>query len=220
MIKAIIFDFDGLMIDTETPWYDAYCKVFEEYGVDLPLELWVKVVGTTFAAFDPIHYLEEQTGKSIDRTIIFAKTKKYHDQLMKEKDLREGVRTYLDEAKQKGLRIGLATSSNRAWIAPYLEKYNLRHYFDHITTSDDVEKVKPDPALYLKTVQGLSVDANHAIAFEDSLNGLIAAKAAGLHCVIVPNQVTQFLPFSNYDLRLTSMEDVSLDHVIRTIESR
>lgn len=116
MIKAVVFDFDGLIIDTESPWYDAYRAAFQDYGVDLPLELWLKCVGTTFAAFDPIVYLEEQSGGTIDRNEIFAKTRKRHDQIMQEKGLREGVQSYLEDAAAKGLRIGLATSSSRAWI--------------------------------------------------------------------------------------------------------
>lgn len=120
-------------------------------------------------------------------------------------------------AKKLNLKIGLASSSRISWIEPYLTKHHLAHYFDSICTADHVENVKPDAELYLQSINKLNVAANEAISFEDSLNGFRAAKAAGLHCVIVPNELTKDFEFSDYDLIMSSMKDKELNEVIDTI---
>ena len=217
MIKAVIFDFDGLIVDTESAWYEAFKDVFRQYGVDLPLPLWARCIGTTFEAFDPFAYLEEQLQRKIDKEAVDQKTKERHDFLMASRGLRPGVRQYLEAAKRQHLGIGLASSSSRSWVEPYLKQYGIIQYFDAILTADHVKKVKPDPELYLKALSSLNVKGEEAVAFEDSLNGLRAAKAAGLYCVVVPNQVTDFMPFENHDLKLGSMEELPLEQVIAAI---
>ena len=214
MIKAVIFDFDGLIIDTETPWYEAYKEVFSSYHIELPVEIWAECIGTTFHVFNPMDYLEERLGRAVDRDEIKKETKTRYSDKMKGQNVRPGVVNYLKEAKNEGLRIGLASSSTRNWVESYLSEHELNQYFEVINTSDDVSKVKPDPELYINTMTSLQVEGNETVVFEDSLNGLRAAKAAGAHCVIVPNQVTAFMPFENYDLRLGSMAEMPLREVI------
>lgn len=219
-IRAIVFDFDGLIIDTETPWYQAYKEVFATYDVDLPLEVWGKVIGTTFDVFDPIEYLQKQAGQNVDRKEIVAATRIIFDEIMSTQQLRLGVLRYLQTAQKLGLKIGLATSSNRRWIDTYFERYDLGHYFETIMTADDVDEVKPNPALYLQAMDALGVQGHETIVFEDSLNGLRAAKAAGAYCVVVPNRVTSFMTFEKHDLRISSMGDVTLENILTRIETR
>jgi len=214
MIKALIFDFDGTIIDTETPWYLAYKEVYQRYGVDLPLEVWGACIGTSFDVFNPFEYLKKESGQSIDPNHIRAETKVIFQQLMKEQGTRPGVVPYLAKAKELGLSVGLASSSNRKWIESYLSSLELTHYFDTVVTSDEVEKVKPDPELYLRAMASLQVKGEETIAFEDSKNGLNAAKDAGAYCVIVPNQVTSYMNFENYDLRISSMDEVELSSIL------
>ena len=220
MIKAIVFDFDGLIIDTETPSYYAFKEVYEEYGVKLELETYAQCIGTTFSAFNPFNYLEECLGSAIDHEEVRARFNDKHHKLLQVEKLRPGVIDYLQSAKAAGLKIGLATSSSVSWIDPYFERFDLRRYFNSITTSDEVANVKPDPELYLKSLEKLGVSGRETIAFEDSLNGLKAAKAAGLHCVVVPNPSTQHFPFENHNLRIGSMGEKTLADVIGLIESQ
>lgn len=214
VIKAIVFDFDGLIIDTETPWYFAYKEVFKEYGVDLSMEVWGACVGTTFDAFNPFDYLAQESGQVVDQDAIVDKTRAIFKEIMKDQGLRPGVVNYLHKARELDLKIGLASSSNRKWIDSYLESHNLAHYFDSINTADDVEKVKPDPALYIRAMASLNVKGHETLTFEDSLNGLNAAKAAGAYCVIVPNSVTSFMNFEHEDLRISSMDEVELTDIL------
>jgi putative hydrolase of the HAD superfamily len=137
---------------------------------------------------------------------------------MKTAQARESVKDYLEEAKRKGYKVALASSSTKEWVTHHLGKLGLLHYFEVIITGDDVDKVKPAPDLYVKAIEALGIQPAEAVAFEDSLNGLQAVLTAGLKCVIVPNPVTDALAFENHHLRLRSMADKSLSDVIKHIE--
>ncbi|NDI33294.1 HAD-IA family hydrolase [Chengkuizengella sediminis] len=215
-MKAIVFDFDGTILDTETPWFDVYLETYKEYGVDLPIEVWSQVIGT-----DGVHilhdYLLQNATKEVDLQEVRDITSKKHKQVMEKKELRPGVEDYFFEAKEMGLQLAIASSSSREWVEYFLNKFNIKQYFEIFKTSDDVKNVKPDPALYLEAIKALGISANEAIAIEDSPKGAQAAKGAGLHCVTIPNDITKLLPFENVDLQIMSMADVSLEWVISQI---
>jgi putative hydrolase of the HAD superfamily len=217
-IKAVVFDFDGTLLDTETGAYNAFCGVYAEYGQVLDLKLWALAIGT-YGGFDPYANLEKLTGYSMDRADLKARFETAHLANIAESTLLPGVLARLEEAKRLGLRIGLASSSDRAWIEQHLEKQGIRHYFEVIRSADDVERVKPDPALYQLAVEALGVEANEAIAIEDSMNGLLAAKAAGLYAIVVPNTVTLQMDFSKADLKLASLEEYSFAELIVQLEA-
>lgn len=220
MITALIFDFDGTIIDTETAWYYAYKDIYNQYGVELTVELWGQCIGTTFANFNPHSYLEESTGQSLDWNEIMTLAGRKHEGYMENQSLRPGVLNYLETAKARGIKLAIASSSRRSWIEAYLESFDIRHYFEFIVTADDVEQVKPSPELYMKALDKLNESADHALAFEDSRNGLVAAKKAGLACVIVPNEVTSHMNFDNYDLRINSLQDLSLEELLQQIQKK
>ncbi|NBI27460.1 HAD-IA family hydrolase [Chengkuizengella marina] len=216
-MKAIVFDFDGTILDTETPWFDVYLETYKEYGVDLPIEIWSQVIGT-----DGVHilydYLLANATKDVDLQAVREITSKKHKQVMEKKELRPGIENYFNEAKEMGLELAIASSSSREWVEYFLNKFNIKQYFEILKTSDDVKNVKPDPALYLEAVKDLGINAVEAVAIEDSPKGAQAAKAAGLHCVTIPNDITKLLPFEEVDLQINSMSDVTLEWVISQIK--
>jgi putative hydrolase of the HAD superfamily len=216
LIKAVVFDFDGLILDTETEWYYAFKEVLQDYRVELPMEVFVKSIGTDDTELN--NYMEQKIGLA-SSTAIKKLARENHKARIKMIAMRDGVKAYLTNAKELGLKIGLASSSPREWVEGYLRDLQIIDYFQVIKTGDEVEKVKPDPALYIKALEGLGVNADEAIAFEDSANGAKAAVAAGLKCVIVPNEVTQSLAFEKYDLRINSMLEMSLEQVITYVEN-
>ncbi|UPM52724.1 HAD family hydrolase [Gottfriedia acidiceleris] len=218
MIKAVIFDFDGLIVDTESVWFEAYKEVLHRYEVELTLQKFSEVVGTSDEIlFD---FINSNLKEPIEKELIEQMAKELVDVKLLEPALRESVEDYLISAKNAGLQIALASSSSRQWVESFLKKLNIYEYFSVIKTKGDVKKVKPDPELYLKAIEEIGVQASEAIAFEDSLNGLIAATKAGLHCVIVPNRVTSHLEFENHSLRLSSMAEKSLEDVIKHITNK
>lgn len=216
MIKALIFDFDGLILDTETAWYEAYKKVlWEEYQFDLPLEKFVQAVGSSNGVL--VTYLNQAIGTVLNLEEVQAQTSVLHTEAVKNLDARPGVVDYLKGAKEKNLAIALATSSSRNWVEHHLGQLQLLPYFDHLITRDDVEQVKPAPDLFLKAIETLNVAPEEAVVFEDSLNGLIAAREVGIPTVIIPNPVTASLPFEIHQLKMSSMEEMTLADVINSM---
>jgi HAD superfamily hydrolase (TIGR01509 family) len=217
MIKAVIFDFDGLIYDTETNEYNVLNEIFQEHGSELPMSVWGKVIGTQ-AGFNALSYLEEQIGKKVDQEELTKIRRDRFNERMKNEGPLPGVEEYLAAAKKAGLKIGLASSSTYEWVSNHLKNLCLFDYFECIRTSDDVEKVKPDPTLYLEAAKCLGVSPEECLVFEDSANGALAAKRAGMYCVVVPNQVTKDLDFCEVDHRLESMAAIQLNELIKKID--
>jgi putative hydrolase of the HAD superfamily len=215
MIKGIILDFDGLVVDTETIWFQAFQETVLQYGMNLTLEQFSRVIGTHDAELYSL--IEGNVAKSVTREQIKQDAYELFHVKMVEPVLRDGVKDYLETAAALGLQIGLASSSKRDWVEGYLKQLNIMDYFQVIKTKDDVKEVKPHPELYTQAHTALRILPHEGIAFEDSLNGLIAARKAGLHCVIVPNAVTMNLPFEDFSHRIPSMSESSLEEVIQKI---
>jgi HAD superfamily hydrolase (TIGR01509 family) len=217
LIKAVVFDFDGLILDTETPEFESFKAMYRDHGAELTIEQWGQCIGTDSSLFEPYQHLEQCLGSVYDRDGARLRRRQYYTELMCEAKPRAGVLNYLQTAGELGLKIGLASSSRYEWVSVYLKQYGLFDYFQCIRTREDVEKVKPDPALYIQVMAALGVRPHEAIAFEDSPNGSLAATKAGMHCVIVPNDITSLLTFGKHDLRLQSMTDLPLKELINRI---
>ena len=211
-VRALIFDFDGLIIDSEGPGYIAWSEVYESHGCSLPFDKYSACIGTIHG-FDLHGYLEQQSGRTVDRHDLEAACSQRWNELMADQPLLPGIAATLAAAKARGVMLAVASSSTRAWVNRNLDKFGLREHFDVVCTRDDVSTVKPDPALYLLALEKLDVGAGEAIAFEDSPNGILAAKRAGIFCIAVPNPLTERLSLDQADRRLKSLEEFDLDHV-------
>ncbi len=213
-IRALLFDFDGLIVDTETPSFASWQEVFREHGRDLPLERWATIIGTTAAGFDPLDYLEELHG-SIDRVAVKARRYEHELRLLEIEGLRPGILEYLEEAERLGLKKAIVSSSSRQWVDRHLARLERAEHFDEIVTADhDPERGKPRPTLYLEALELLGVSAGEAIAFEDSPNGVKAAKAAGIFTVAIPNSVTASLRLDEADLVLEELAELPLRELL------
>ena len=211
---ALIFDFDGVIIDTETPDYTTWQEVFHSYGVELDRSWWTQLIGGG-DGFDVHGHLEELAGTRIDRESLRQRRRRRYLSLVDANPLLPGVLDYIVGAKQLGLRVGVASSSSRAWVERHLGKRDMLGHFDCIKVSDDVANVKPDPELYTKSVECLGTSPENALVIEDSANGITAAKSAGLYCVAVPNQMTRDLPIDHADLRLDALSDIPLGSLLQ-----
>lgn len=218
--KAIIFDFDGLIFDTETCELKSFEQLYEKYGVPFPREEWLKIIGT-LSSYDPYETLTTAHSQ-LKKNDLIAEREALFEKIVEGETVREGVKEYIESAKELGLKVAIASSSSRKWIEKYLGVIGLdTSLFDVICTSDDVKNVKPDPELYEKVLSHFSIEPDEAIVFEDSANGSLAAIRANIPCVIVPNEVTKGLVFDErVALRLNSKKDMGLDGVIEFISTR
>ena len=209
-IRALIFDFDGTLLDTESPDMLAWQAVFEEHRVSLSLDLWYQNIGRAPGTFDVYAHLEALIERPVVRDTVHARYRARFLELLALEKLREGVDRWLADAEALGLDLAIASSSPRSWVTGHLEAFGLLERFRVIRSRDDVVHAKPAPDLFLSALDGLGVRASEAIAIEDSPNGSAAAKAAGLYVIAVPNPVTRNLRFSQADLVLESLANLEL----------
>lgn len=192
MFKALVFDFDGTILDTETLEFRRWEALYQQHGRTLALTDWQQGIGT-WDAFDPWLGLPEAV--QARREAVHAELHGLIHQDITAADLRPGVREVLRQAQAAGLRLALCTSSSHDWVDPWLKHHGLEGVFEVMATRDDVARVKPDPELYLLACERLGLAPADCVALEDSLNGATAAAAAGLRVLVVPNEVTDSQPF-------------------------
>jgi len=218
MIQALIFDFDGLILDTETPDYDAWQEIYAGHGASLPIELWGQLIGGSGATdFDAAIHLEKLLGHPLDRAALNARWRARSDELITLRPMMPGVQAVLDDARRLGLRLAIASSSPHSWVDRYLARLGLADYFEIIKCGDEVPRVKPDPGLYLAALAALHIQADEAIVFEDSSNGVKAAKSAGIFTVAVPNFLTRQLKVEGADILLASLSGMTLAGLLEQI---
>jgi HAD superfamily hydrolase (TIGR01509 family) len=216
LIRAIVFDFDGLILDTEEPVYRSWLEVYEAHGEDLPFERWVQIIGSTTTGFHPQHHLEERLGRPLPKEVLDRRLDRRTEMILAQRVL-PGVVQRIDEARDLGLKLGVASSSTREWVQGHLARLGILERFDCLRCRDDVANAKPEPDLYIAVLDCLGVAATEAIAIEDSPNGVAAAKRAGMRCVAIPNTITARLDLSQADVVLTSLAEVTLSQLLNRL---
>nr|MBN1229008.1 HAD-IA family hydrolase [Anaerolineae bacterium] len=220
MLKAVIFDFDGLILDTETPQYITWAEVYQEYGQKLPVVLWLKIVGSSYedGGFHPIRDLETRTGLHLDPAAIEAIRYPREREMIDALPLLPGVMRWIEIARANDIKLAIASSSPEDWVMKHLDRFDLSQYFVAIVTADDVIRVKPEPDLFLVALDALNVQSHEAIVFEDSVHGIEAARKAGIATVAIPNELTRHFDFRDADRVVDSLENLTLSDVIALLK--
>jgi beta-phosphoglucomutase-like phosphatase (HAD superfamily) len=214
-VRGLLFDFDGLLIDTETPARRAYEELYRDHGHELPLDKWATLVGTIGADWDPNTHLEELVGRPLDQVALAERRRAREFELCDLEDLRPGIAAYLDEAERRGMKTAIVSSSSTDWIDRHLRRLDRHHGWDAIVAANgDVGRAKPNPDLYEEALSLLGLDPAEAIAFEDSVNGIRAANRAGIFVVAIPNPITETFALDEADLLLDSLDELSLDQLL------
>ncbi len=207
--RAIILDFDGLVLDSETPLFDIWAGIYASHGQQLSLDDWQHALGTQ-GGFDPFAELVSRTDQPLDRSQLAAHVSHEHWRLCGNEPLLPGVRARVEEARSLGIGTAVASSSPAAWVRPWLDRHELSPMIDAICTRDDVMRVKPAPDLFLLAAERLRVPAAECLVFEDSPNGVRAAHAAGMAVVAVPCGLTKSLPLAGPTLMVESLDGWTL----------
>ncbi len=216
MIKALIFDFDGLVMDTESPAVDGWKAIYAEYGQEFPLLPFIRaVVGISDANFDTAGYLAAQVGKNLDLAALRSRALAYRLQVQSTLPALPGVNDYIKTAHRLGLRLAMASSSGRLRLEGYLRQLGLVDDFDPIICREDVLHIKPAPDLFLKAQETLKLRSDELLIFEDSQNGILAAVRAGIRVVAVPNPITAYDTHDGASLLLNSLADMPLEELLK-----
>lgn len=212
--SAVIFDFDGLVMDTESPEFTAWAEVFADHGQILEVHEWGKSVGAAPGTWTATEFLETLIGPydvdavEADQQARLAAKKQNLGPM-------PGVLEWVADLEREGIPYGIASSSMSPWVISHLKLGGLENVFPVIVTRTDQLRAKPNPDLYLEACRLLDADPKNAVAFEDSTNGIKAAKAAGMWGIAVPCPVTVTFDFSLADKVVTSLAEFKLGSLIQ-----
>ena len=202
----MLFDFDGILVDTEWAIYEAWRRTFRAHGHELPLDVYTRCVGSDFDTWSPKTHLEELTGSSFDWHQLDAERQVEIRADLEKAGPMPGVVPLLEKLRSQGAAVAAVSSSNHAWVDGWLEKLRLASYFTTTVCRGDAPRIKPAPDLWHEALRRLGKEAGRCLAIEDSFNGVKSAKAAGLTVWAVPNRTTAGIDFSLADRVLTSLE--------------
>jgi HAD superfamily hydrolase (TIGR01509 family) len=221
MLKALIFDFDGLILDTETPEYLVWQNIYREHGFELPHDEWGKIIGGYgLSDFDAAEHLSHLSQGQLDPVSLRSRHQLESFSAIERASVLPGVMDYIHAAKRHGLKLAIASSSPHSWVDGHAGRLGILHYFDRVICADDVGvgRTKPNPDLFLLALNQLQVQKNEAVVFEDSPNGVKAANRAGIFVVAVPNPVTAKLQIEGANLMVKSFSDLPFPELLAKVQ--
>lgn len=214
MIEAAIFDMDGLLINSEPFWQESEKAVFKELGLDLTTEMCQQTMGLRV---DEVveHWFHHKPWANPDFKLTEEQILQNVEAFIRrDGKALEGVHETLELLKQQNIKLGLASSSHMRLIEVVVEKLNIKEFFEVIHSAEYEEYGKPHPAVYITTAHKLNTPPVNCLAFEDSVNGLIAAKAARMKVISVPDPTLWHLDkYCLADFKLKSLSDFNKRHL-------
>jgi HAD superfamily hydrolase (TIGR01509 family) len=214
--RAVILDFDGLIVDTETPIFEAWRTVYGRRGQELGLDVWQHALGT-HGGFDPYAHLGDLLGQALPHDALLEEVQALNRAVCDTQPLLPGVEDLLLAARGLGLGTAVASSSTRGWVEGWLSRHGVRELVDVLCGREDVAQVKPAPDLFLLAAERLGVTPDTCVVFEDSPNGMRSARAAGMLCVAVPNALTRELALPDPDLVVSSLAELPLGELLERL---
>lgn len=218
-LQALVFDFDGLIVDTEGPGFVSWSELYEKFGQKLTLDDWRHATGYV-GGFDPGLHLETLLGQKLDWSLHAPRRESRNWELTLRESTLPGIERLMADARSRSIKIGVASNSGYGWVEQGLERLGLRHFVETIIARDMVLNPKPAPDVYLKAAQTLQADPHYCVALEDSEPGSRAAKAAGMRVVAIPNQFSERQDLSMADLVVPSAEDLSIERLVELVVNR
>ena len=210
-LAAVIFDFDGVVLDSETPEFESHRRIYERCGVRLTPDEWCDQIGLWVEERNEpwIAQLTRQVPGAPSRADYHAERRRIFDEVVPREPMR-GVRDLLTALAEAGVPAAIASSAPARWVLPAVEGIGVRPLFDTIVTGDAVSRRKPAPDVYLEAARRLGVDPARSIAIEDSWPGIAAARAAGMKTVAIPHWLTERHDLSSADLEVAHAGELTL----------
>lgn len=206
---GLIFDFDGVMVDTEWAIFQSWVRLFEREGQRITIADYSPCLGAGYSRWNPADYLEQLTGKQYDWALEDTRRKAQIDAELAARGLMPGARELMDWCHAQGIGMTVASSSSRRWVEGWLRRLNIYDEFAGVFTRTDGYPVKPDPALFLAAQSCLGLPKEDCLIIEDSENGTVAAQNAGIPCAAVPCRMTQHMDFSRAVRRFASLAELT-----------
>jgi len=209
-VQALVFDFDGTVLDTETPVFESWADTYLMAGaVPVSLERWLEDIGKADGfGLDIRAELCSQLGVDALSAQVEERRKSMCDEMIRAQPVRAGVQQWIDAAQASAIPLAVASSSPTSWVETHLERLGLRQHFAALSCADPGIPGKPDPTVYLGACDKLGVDPGAALAIEDSTHGVSAAIAAGMRCIAAPGPITKSMRFDHATLHVDSLGDV------------
>lgn len=216
-VRALVFDFDGVIIDSEVTGFAAWCDVYGDYGVDLTVAEYVESMGGRHVNIYEL--LVRKTNVPVpDEHSVRTVKRARHAELLEQTGVLPGVHDWIAAARTRGLGLGIASSASTRWLDTHLARIGLSDAFDCVCSFDGTVAAKPAPDLYLRACERLGVAPAGALAIEDAPNGLQAAQTAGMRTVGVTHALTQHLSLEA-DIVTPSLDALTLDEALRRLTS-
>ncbi|MEN8695428.1 MAG: HAD family hydrolase [Akkermansiaceae bacterium] len=203
--RALLFDFDGVILDTEWPIYQTWLAFFEKHGQQLPLETYIKCIGSDFETWSPEQHFEELTGLKPDWEDFHETRNVEIRQEVAKLDIMPGLRDLLTFIQNQKIPCAVVSSSSHSWVDHWLENHQLMPFFTKVVCRGDAPRIKPAPDLFVEACRQLDLPAADCLVIEDSRNGLIAAHDAGCPVAAIPNRITACIDFSNAEFQFTDL---------------
>ncbi len=219
MFAAVVFDFDGVLIDSESPGFESHRRIYEQCGAALTVEEWCGQIGTYVEGEEEGWYLRlcERTTRSPERAVYEAERRRLFEELVPREPMR-GIRELLAELDSAGVPLAIASTAPARWVVTAAERIGVRALFRAIVTGDEVARRKPAPDVYLEAARRLGVDPSKTIAIEDSAPGIASARAAGMQTVVIPHWLTELHDLSGADLRVAHAGELSLARLATLVQ--
>jgi HAD superfamily hydrolase (TIGR01509 family) len=216
-LRALLLDFDGTMLETESSSYGSWRELLSEHGYDLTPETWSGAVGT-INGVDPVALLEDHLGEPVEAAALRKRQARRHREMLAEETLRPGVERLVADARERGLHTAIVTSASERWVREHLHRLGLDEDWELIVAANgDPARAKPAPLLYHEALEKLGVAPEEAIALEDSPHGVAAAKAAGITCIAFPNAITEPMDLSEADAVAADLDGLGLDGLLALV---